>query len=65
MVQNNKLMKKTDSIDEASGLVVKGQRDRSQSRGPKKNPSASSSMLTTTGENQGTLRKNILSTRRC
>ena len=32
------LMKKTDSIEEASGLVVKGQRGRSNSRGPKRDP---------------------------
>ena len=38
MLQNNKLMKKTDSIEETSGLFVKGQKGRSKSRGPKKNP---------------------------
>jgi len=35
MLQNNELMKKTDSTKEASGLFVKGQRERSKSRGPK------------------------------
>jgi len=36
MLQNNKLMKKTCFTDETSGLLVKEQRKRSQSRGPKK-----------------------------
>ena len=43
MLQNNKLMKKTDSTEEASGLFVKGQRRRSKSRGPKRDPKTSSS----------------------
>jgi len=33
MLQNNELMKKMDSTEEASGLIVKGQRGRSKSRG--------------------------------
>ena len=36
-------MKKTYSTEEASGLVVKGQRRRSKSMGPNKDPEASSS----------------------
>jgi len=36
MLQNNELMKKINSIDEASGLAVKGQRERSKGRGPKR-----------------------------
>ena len=36
ILQNNELMKKTDSMEEASGLFVKGQRERSKSRGPKR-----------------------------
>ena len=35
VLQNNELMKKTDSTEEVSGLVVKGQRERSQSGDPK------------------------------
>jgi len=36
MLQNNELMKRTDSTEKASGLFVKGQRGRSKSRGPKR-----------------------------
>ena len=36
-------MKKIDSIEEALGLVVKDQKGRSKSRGPKRNPEISSS----------------------
>jgi len=43
MLQNNELMKKTDSMEEASGLFVKGQRGRSKSKRPKRDPKASSS----------------------
>ena len=42
MFQNNELMKKTDSTEEASKLFVKGQRGISKSRGSKKDPEASS-----------------------
>ena len=38
-------MKKTDSTEEASGLFVKGQRERLKSRGTKMDPEASSSFL--------------------
>ena len=38
MLKNNELMKKTDSTEEASRLFVKGQRGRSKSRGPKRDP---------------------------
>ena len=38
MLQNNKLIKKTDSMEEVSGLFVKGQRGRSKSKGPKRDP---------------------------
>jgi len=41
--QNNKLMKKTDSTEKASNLVVKEQGERSQSRGPKKGGTKASS----------------------
>ena len=40
MLQNNELIKKIDSTKEASRLVVKEQRGRSQSRGPKKDTKA-------------------------
>ena len=40
MLQNNELMKKIDSTDEASGLFVKDQRGMSKSRGPKRDPEA-------------------------
>jgi len=36
MLQNNELMKKIDSTEKFSRLVVKGQRGRSKSRGPKR-----------------------------
>ena len=36
-------MKKADSVEEASGLFFKGQRGRSKSRGPKKDPETSNS----------------------
>jgi len=42
MLQNNELMKKTDSIEEVSKFVIKKQRRRSQSRGSKKGTKASS-----------------------
>ena len=42
MLQNNELMKKINSTEEDSGLVVKGQRGRSKSRRPKRDPKASS-----------------------
>ena len=42
MFQNNELMKKTDFIEEASGLVVKEKMGRSQSRISKKGTKASS-----------------------
>ena len=40
ILQNNELMKKTDSTEEASRLVVEEQRGRSQSRGTKKGTKA-------------------------
>ena len=42
MIQNNELMKKTDSTEEASILFV-NQKERSKSRGPKRDPEAFSS----------------------
>ena len=42
MLQNNELMKKTDSSKEPSGLVAKEKKGRSQSRGTKKGNKVSS-----------------------
>ena len=36
MLQNNEVMRKTNSTEEASELIVKEKRGRSRSRGPKK-----------------------------
>ena len=41
MLQNNEAMKKTNSTEEASWLIIKGQRERSNSRGFKRDPEAS------------------------
>jgi len=41
MLLNNEMMKKTDFTKEASGLIVKDQKWRLQSRGPKKDIKAS------------------------
>jgi len=43
MLQNNELMKKIDSMEEVSRLFIKGQRESSKSRGPKRDPEPSSS----------------------
>ena len=59
MLQNNELMKKTDSTKEALGLVVKSQRGRSQNRGPKRDPELLTVLLATFARNQGTPRKII------
>ena len=60
MLQNNELMKKTDSTEEASELFVKGQRGRSKSRGPKKNPEASSSFSFYFCKKPGHIKKNCM-----
>ena len=57
MLQNNELIKRTDSIEEASGLFVKGERGRSKSMGPKRDPKVIAVSLATFARNQGTLRK--------
>jgi len=62
MLQNNELMKKTDST-EASGLFVKDQRGRSKSRGPKRDPEASSSFSCYFCKKPGHIKKKL--TRRC
>ena len=56
MLYNNKLMKKPDSTEEASGLIVKGQRGRSLGD-PKEILMLPAVMLASTEENQGTSRK--------
>jgi len=43
MLQNNKLMKKTDSTEDISRLFIKGQSGRSKGRGPKRDPETSNS----------------------
>ena len=53
LLQSNQLMKKkTDSTEDASELFVKGQRGRSKSRGPKRDPKASSRSFATFARNQ-------------
>jgi len=53
-------MKKTDSIEEALGLFVKGQRGRSKSRGPKRDPKASSSLSCYFCKKPGHIKKNCM-----
>ena len=60
MLQNNELMKKTNSTEEASRLFVKGQRGRSKSRGPKKNPEASSNFSCYFYKKSGHIKKNCM-----
>ena len=59
MLQNNELMKTTDSTEEASRLFVKGQRKKSESRGPKRDPEASSSFSCHFCKKPGHIRKII------
>jgi len=56
MLQNNELIKRTDSMEEASGLFVKGERGRSKSRNPKEIQRLLAVSLTTFARNQGTSR---------
>jgi len=60
MLQINELIKKTDSTEEASGLFVKGQRGRSKSRGPKRDPKASSSFSCYFYKKPGHTKKNCM-----
>ena len=55
ILQNNELMKKTESIEDE--LFVKGQRGRSKSMRPKRDPEALEISLATFARNQGTSRK--------
>ena len=58
MFQNNELMKKTDFTEEASELFVKGQRGRSKSKGPKRDPDAYSSNACYYCKKPGHIKKN-------
>ena len=60
MLQNNELMKKIDSIEEASGLFIKGQRGRSKSRGLKRNPETSSTFSCHLYKKPGHIKKNYM-----
>jgi len=60
MLKNNELMKKTCSMKEASGLVGKGQRCRSKSRGPKKDPKASNGFSCYFCKKSGHIKKNCM-----
>ena len=60
MLQNNELMKNIDSTEEASKLFVKGQRGRSKSRGPKRDPEASSSFSCDLCKKSGHIKKNCM-----
>ena len=53
-------MKKTDSTEKARGLFVKGQRERSNSRGPKSNPEASNSFSYIFCKKPGYIKKNCM-----
>jgi len=59
MLQNNELMKKTDFTEEASGLYVKGQRERSKVGDPKGIQRLLTVSLATFARNQGTSKKFI------
>jgi len=60
MLQNNKLMKNTDSMEETSGLLVMGQGGRSRSRGPKRDPEATSSFSCYFYKKSGHIKKNCM-----
>jgi len=60
ILQNNELMKKTDSTEEASGLFVKGERGRSKSRGFKRDPEVSSSFSCYFYKKPGHIKKNCM-----
>jgi len=56
----NELMKKMDFTEEASGLVVKGQRGRSKSKGPKRDPDDSISNACCYCKKPGHIKKNYI-----
>jgi len=55
----DKLMKKIDSIEETSGLVIKGQREDQRVRDPKRIQRLIEILLATIARNQDTSRRNI------
>ena len=64
MLQNNELIKKINSTEEALGLFGKGQRGRSKSRGAKKDSMASGSFSFYFCKKPGHIKKNCINTRR-
>ena len=56
MLQNNELMKKTDSTEEASGLFIKSRGEDQRVGDPKKIQRLLAVSLTTFARNQGTSR---------
>ena len=54
------MIKKIDSIDEVSGLAVKGQRERSKSKGQKEDPDVSSSNTCYYSRKLGHVNKNCI-----
>jgi len=60
MVQSNELMKKTDSTEETSGLVVKDQGERSKSRRSKRDSDASNSNACYYCRKPGHIKKNCM-----
>ena len=65
MLHNNEMMKKIDSTEEPSELFVKGQRERSKNRGPKRNPKAYSSFFCYFCKKLEHIKKIVLNTRKC
>ena len=53
-------MKKTNSTEEVSGLVVKGQKGRSKSKRPKRHPEASNSFACYFCKKSGHTKKNYM-----
>ena len=60
MLQNNELMKKTDSTEETLGLVIKGKMGRSKSRGPKRDSDASNNNTCYHCRKSGHITKNCI-----
>jgi len=60
MLQNNELIKKTDSMKEGSRLFVKGQRERSKSRGPERDLESSNSFSCYFCKKPGYIKKNCM-----
>ena len=60
MLQSNKLMKKTDFTEKASGFIVKGPRGRSKSRKRKRDPDVSNSNVYYYCKKSGQIMKNCM-----